>query len=74
MRLIVAHKNISVEYIDIHLKDKPEWFIPKINPHGQVPVIEHKGKLIRESAIAFGEWGRSHEWFVEEWRMGDIMF
>ena len=55
MRLVVAVLDIPVEYIDVHLKDKPVWYIPKINPHGQVPVVEHEGKLIRESIIGFGE-------------------
>lgn len=27
----------------------------EINPYGQVPVVEHDGHLIRESAINFGE-------------------
>ena len=60
MRLVVAHLDIPVEYIDIHLKDKPVWYIPKINPHGQVPVVEHEGKLIRESIIGFGEYACSY--------------
>ena len=56
MRLIAAAKNIRTEEINIHLKVKPEWYLAKINPYGQVPTIEHEGKLIRESAIAFGEY------------------
>ena len=55
VRLIVAALDVPVEYIDVNLKDKPVWYIPKINPHGQVPVVEHEGKLIRESLIGFGE-------------------
>lgn len=54
VRLIVAAKKIPNEEINIHLKQKPEWFLSKINPFGLVPVIEHEGHLIRESAIAFG--------------------
>lgn len=54
VRLILAAKKISNEEINIHLKQKPEWFIPNINPYGQVPVIEHNGHLIRESRVAFG--------------------
>lgn len=54
MRLIVAAKKIPNEEINIHLKQKPEWFVSKINPFGQVPVIEHEGHLIRESTVAFG--------------------
>lgn len=55
VRLIIADLGIPVEYIDVHLKDKPVWYIPKINPLGQVPVLEHEGRLVRESLIAFGE-------------------
>jgi len=56
VRLIVAAKNIPTEEINIHLKVKPDWFVPKINPYGKVPVVEHEGKLIRESLIAFGRY------------------
>ena len=56
VRLIAAAKNIPTEEINIHLKVKPDWFVPKINPYGKVPVIEHEGKLIRESLIAFGKY------------------
>lgn len=55
VRLILAAKNIPSEEVNIHLKVKPEWFLSRINPYGQVPVLEHEGKLIRESLIAFGE-------------------
>lgn len=58
VRLIVAALDVPVEYIDVHLKDKPVWYIPKINPYGQVPVVEHEGRLIRESLIGFGEFRR----------------
>jgi glutathione S-transferase len=53
VRLIAAAKSIPNEEVNIHLKLKPEWFPSQINPHGQVPVIEHNGHLIRESRIAF---------------------
>jgi glutathione S-transferase len=53
VRLIVAAKNIPHEEVNIHLKQKPEWFLSQINPHGLVPVIDHNGHLIRESRIAF---------------------
>ena len=55
IRLIAAAKNIPTQEINIHLKVKPDWFIPKITPFGQVPVIEHEGKLLRESAVGFGK-------------------
>ena len=56
VRLIAAAKNIPTEEINIHLKVKPDWFVSEINPYGKVPVIEHEGKLIRESLIAFGKY------------------
>ena len=55
VRLIAAAKNIRTEEINVHLKVKPEWFLTKISSYGQVPVIEHEGRVIRESIIAFGE-------------------
>ena len=56
VRLIVAAKNIPAEEINVHLQVKPEWFLEKINPYGKVPVVEHEGKVIRESLIAFGKY------------------
>ena len=53
-RIVVAHLNVPHEIVNIHLQRKPEWFKAKINPHGQVPVVEHNGHLIRESAISSG--------------------
>ena len=55
VRLIAAAKKIRTEEINIHLKVKPEWYLEKINAVGKVPVIEHEGRVIRESLIAFGE-------------------
>ena len=52
-----AHaKRVSIDIINVNLssKEKPDWFVEKINPHGKVPVIEHEGNTIRESLIAFG--------------------
>ena len=56
--MVAVHLNVPHEIVDIHLKRKPEWYIAKINPHGQVPVVQHNGHLIRESAIAFGNVAR----------------
>ena len=56
VRLILAAKKIPNEEINIHLKQRPTWFYPDINPYGLVPVIEHNGHLIRESRIAFGKY------------------
>ena len=54
VRLVLAARGVDYEIIDINLKVKPDWFLD-INPYGQVPVVEHKGKIIRESLIGFGE-------------------
>ena len=54
--VLCAHaKGVSIDIININLRDKPDWFVEKINPHGKVPVIEHDGNIIRESLIAFGQ-------------------
>jgi len=48
--MYLARKNVPVEIVNIDLKNKPEWYFKK-NPTGQVPTLEHDGKLIVESAI-----------------------
>ena len=55
MKLVVAAKGVKAELINVHLKDKPQWYLEKINPYGKVPTVEHNGHLIRESRIGFGE-------------------
>ena len=52
---MAAAKGVKAELINVHLRDKPKWFLQKVNPLGQVPVVEHNGHLIRESRIGFGE-------------------
>lgn len=49
-RLVLAHKKIPHEIINVNLKYKPTWFLER-NPYGLVPIIEYKGKVIYESAI-----------------------
>uniref|UniRef100_A0A0B6Y8P8 Glutathione S-transferase omega n=1 Tax=Arion vulgaris TaxID=1028688 RepID=A0A0B6Y8P8_9EUPU len=53
-RLVLAHKNIPHEVVNIHLKDKPDWFLLK-NPQGTVPAVEVDDKLVYEST-AVSEW------------------
>ncbi|BFZ12829.1 hypothetical protein BsWGS_15869 [Bradybaena similaris] len=53
-RLVLAHKNIPHETVNIHLKDKPDWFWTK-NPLGAVPVLELDDKIVYEST-ATCEW------------------
>lgn len=38
-RLVVAHKNIDADIVNINLKEKPEWYLA-LNPLGQVPCIQ----------------------------------
>ncbi|CAL1532763.1 unnamed protein product [Lymnaea stagnalis] len=53
-RLVLAHKNIQYETINVHLKNKPEWFLQR-NPQGAVPTLELDDKVIYEST-AVCEW------------------
>ncbi|CAG5135284.1 unnamed protein product [Candidula unifasciata] len=48
VRLVLAHKNIPHETVNVHLKDKPEWLQQK-NPQGTVPILELDDKIIYES-------------------------
>lgn len=50
-RLVLAHKNIPNECININLKDKPTWFLEKFD-YGTVPVIEINDKIVPESLIS----------------------
>jgi len=47
-RLVLAHKNIAFETVNVHLKKKPDWFLAR-NPQGLVPVLEQDDKVIYES-------------------------
>ncbi|XP_069111865.1 glutathione S-transferase omega-1-like [Argopecten irradians] len=49
-RLVLAHKKIDFETVNVNLKDKPEWFLER-NPLGLVPVLEQDDRVIYESAI-----------------------
>lgn len=37
--------------MNIHLKNKPDWFVAKNPISGKVPVVEWEGATVRESAI-----------------------
>lgn len=47
-RLVLEHKNIPFETININLRNKPDWFLER-NPLGLVPVLELDDKTIYES-------------------------
>ncbi|XP_020776906.1 glutathione S-transferase omega-1-like [Boleophthalmus pectinirostris] len=50
-RLVLNAKGIKYETINIHLKEKPEWFLER-NPLGLVPAIETEtGEVVYESPI-----------------------
>ncbi|XP_064611437.1 glutathione S-transferase omega-1-like [Liolophura sinensis] len=49
-RLLLEHKNIPYETVNINLKQKPDWFLQR-NPLGLVPVLEHDEKVVYESLV-----------------------
>lgn len=49
-RIVLLHKQIEHETININLKLKPEWFL-KLAPLGKVPVIQKDDIIIYESAV-----------------------
>jgi glutathione S-transferase len=50
-RMLLLLKRIPFEVVEIDIsKKRPDWFL-KINPKGQVPVIEHEGRVLNESSI-----------------------
>ncbi|KAJ0004793.1 hypothetical protein NQD34_011007, partial [Periophthalmus magnuspinnatus] len=50
-RLVLNVKGIKHEIINIHLKEKPDWFLEK-NPLGLVPILETEaGEVVSESSI-----------------------
>jgi glutathione S-transferase len=50
-RLVLSHKNVGFELVEIDLKQKPEWFTREVSGYGKVPAIEHDGNRVWESAI-----------------------
>ncbi|XP_005105965.1 glutathione S-transferase omega-1-like [Aplysia californica] len=52
--LVLEHKNLPYEAVNIHLKNKPSWYTEK-NPLSKVPVIEKGDQIIYEST-AVCEW------------------
>ncbi|KAK3790459.1 hypothetical protein RRG08_015928 [Elysia crispata] len=53
-RLVLAHKNIPHEVVNINLKSKPDWFLT-LNPLGTVPVLQIDDKVVVDSA-ATSDW------------------
>lgn len=50
MRLALAERGITTEEIEVDLKNKPAWFT-RISPTGKVPLLQHDGVKVWESAI-----------------------
>lgn len=49
-RLVLAEKGLEHEYVAIDLRNKPDWY-HEVLPTGKVPLLEHNGYRIWESAI-----------------------
>lgn len=49
-RLVMEHKRIRYETVNINLQSKPDWFLQR-NPLGLVPVLEQDDKIIYESLV-----------------------
>lgn len=49
-RLVLSHKKIDFELVEIDLQNKPSWF-GTVSGYGKVPAIEHDGNRIWESAV-----------------------
>ncbi|XP_013394873.1 glutathione S-transferase omega-1 isoform X2 [Lingula anatina] len=49
-RLVLVHKNIPHEVINVNLKHKPKWLFEK-NPKGLVPILEQDNRIVFESLI-----------------------
>jgi glutathione S-transferase len=50
-RLVLTHKNIPFELVEIDLKNKPAWFDSRVSGYGKVPALEHADTRIWESAV-----------------------
>jgi glutathione S-transferase len=50
-RLVLAHKQVPFELVEIDLQNKPAWFSTKVSAYGKVPALEHNGQHLWESAV-----------------------
>jgi glutathione S-transferase len=57
--LALAAKDIPFEVVNIHLVNKPEWYVDNINPLGKVPSVQVNGKVVYESLVC-AEWADDH--------------
>lgn len=49
-RMVLLHKGVDFEAIEIDLNNKPDWFL-EISPYGKVPLLKHGENRIWESAV-----------------------
>lgn len=49
-RLVLEHKGIPYETVNVDLKNKPDWFLER-NPLGLVPTLEQDDKIVCESLV-----------------------
>jgi len=50
-RLVLSHKQLPFELLEVDLQNKPVWFDRKVSAYGKVPAIEHGEARIWESAV-----------------------
>jgi glutathione S-transferase len=50
-RLVLSHKQLQFELVEVDLKNKPAWFDAKLSGYGKVPALEHNGQHLWESAV-----------------------
>lgn len=50
-RLVLSHKQLPFELVEVDLKNKPAWFDAKVSGYGKVPALEHHGQHLWESAV-----------------------
>lgn len=50
-RLVLTHKKVPFELVEIDLKNKPAWFNSRVSGYGKVPALEHGETRIWESAV-----------------------
>lgn len=50
-RLVLAHKRVPFELVEIDLQNKPTWFDSKLSGYGKVPALQHGELHLWESAI-----------------------
>ncbi|HKU38598.1 MAG TPA: glutathione S-transferase family protein [Polyangiales bacterium] len=50
-RLVLSHKQLPFELVEIDLQNKPAWFDSKVSGYGKVPALQHGDVYLWESAI-----------------------